>query len=148
MIVDAQPDAEYLALSYIWASSHDQHGQGTHSLSTAPAVTQDAIAVTLQLSYRYLWVDQFYINQDSPAEKHRQIANMDQIYAGAILTLIAAEESGSTRGLPGVSHCTVNLNSRIQLGHYSYFPLFRTAKEEIETSKCILITLNTHTRLI
>lgn len=40
--------------------------------------------------YRYLWVDRYCIDQDDVAEKKEQIAQMDRIYRGAELTIIAA----------------------------------------------------------
>jgi len=46
---------EYLALSYVWGSTPASKEQQTNF----PATICDAITVTLELGYRYLWVDQY-----------------------------------------------------------------------------------------
>ncbi|KAH7086898.1 heterokaryon incompatibility protein-domain-containing protein [Paraphoma chrysanthemicola] len=125
-------DARYFALSYVWgpalASAEDE------SLSNAPLVIKDAMLVTLRLSFRYLWVDRYCIDQRNALQKHRQIANMSSIYAGATLTLIAAGGTDPEVGLPGVSSCRCNLDATLQLGPYSYVPMFGNPKVAIGCS--------------
>jgi|TARA_R110002003_G_scaffold48_9_gene4004 hypothetical protein len=43
------------------------------------------------------------IDQKNPDQKHIQISNMDQIYSGAALVIIAAAGGDPQYGLPGVS---------------------------------------------
>lgn len=106
-----------MALSYIWG----RRASGlSKPLDEAPHVVQDAIIVTKELHYRYLWVrsiedfyepvrrrinevDQYCINQRDADEKSSQIAQMDKIYSEATLTIFAAAGHDADYGLPGVS---------------------------------------------
>ncbi|KFA51975.1 hypothetical protein S40293_10026 [Stachybotrys chartarum IBT 40293] len=104
----AQPGIAWIALSYVWGHAHaslDHYG------STLPPVlaktVQDAIQVTKDLGYRYLWIDRYCIDQVSTDEadqkaKALQISLMDQIYHGADLTIVAAAGDNANFGLPGV----------------------------------------------
>jgi len=56
--------------------------------------------LTLDLGYRYLWIDRYCIDQDDMEEKAQQTAQMDDIYAGSDVTIIAADSSD---GLSGVT---------------------------------------------
>ena len=92
---------EYVALSYVW-------GGGSHASTRSlpnPAfrVIEDAITVTKELGFRYLWIDRYCISQIDASERRHQIARMDQIYADAVLTIVAAAGEGPDYGLPGVS---------------------------------------------
>ncbi|KAJ4293350.1 hypothetical protein N0V90_008632 [Kalmusia sp. IMI 367209] len=59
--------------------------------------------VTRQLSFRYLWVDRYCIDQNDRNDKHTQIAQMDLIYSSAKLTIIAAAGEHPDNGLPGIN---------------------------------------------
>lgn len=85
-----------------------------------PKTVEDAITVTKSLDYRYLWVDELCIDQLDPVHRASQIGQMDQIYRGADLTIVAAYGDNKNCGLPGVNttprkkipivrfeHCTV-----------------------------------------
>jgi hypothetical protein len=95
----------YAALSYTWGESQPVKEQPNEGVlpSTTPKTVLDALLVALRLGIRYLWVDQYCIDQNDSKEKHRLISNMDRIYAGAELTIIAAAGSDPSYGLPGVS---------------------------------------------
>lgn len=67
-----------------------------------PGTIADAIEVTKLLHIRYLWVDQYCIDQDNDAEKQIQFAKMAAIYKGAQITIFALG-ADSNSGLPGVS---------------------------------------------
>jgi hypothetical protein len=69
------------------------------------------------LGERYLWVDFYCIDQQNPNGRKAQIDNMDLIYQGAYLTLIAQDGSDCHVGLPGMS-----------------IPLERTAQPRLQTS--------------
>lgn len=95
----------FVALSYVW-------GQGatvgqmslTEDLpSNLPLTIVDAITVTKELGFQYLWIDQYCIDQSDDEDKKRQIQQMDRIYKCADLTIIAAAGSDCNYGLPGVS---------------------------------------------
>jgi hypothetical protein len=94
----------YVALSYVWGSpppeSHELSGEASR---TFPRTIEDAMVVAKELDIPYLWVDRYCIDQDSQNEKHTMISNMDKIYSGAELIIIAAAGSDPQYGLPGVS---------------------------------------------
>lgn len=80
-----------------WTPTHD------FKLPTNLPLTIADITVTKALGLRYLWVDQYCINQQDKEDKRRQIEHMDLIYKFAELTIVAAAGHGSDYGLPGVS---------------------------------------------
>lgn len=111
VIVAAQQGFQWLALSYVWGSNHqtaatdgENNGfrPGAHLPADAAATIRDAITVTKRLGYRYLWVDEYCIDQSSEIHKRSQIKKMDRIYQGAILTIVAAAGNDKAYGLPGV----------------------------------------------
>ncbi|XXH02412.1 hypothetical protein Hte_008787 [Hypoxylon texense] len=107
-VVAAKESYQYVALSYVWGPlSNDEaldENNKTPLLSDClPLVVTDAITVTKSLGFRYLWIDKFCIVQDEPEIKHRQIADMDAVYANSELTIVAAAGLDGNYGLPGVS---------------------------------------------
>lgn len=105
-IVQIQPGALWVALSYVWG--HDQRNvspdgakHGTIPCAVSKTI-QHAIEVTKGLGYKYLWVDRYCINQEDEDEKHGLIAKMDMIYHGADLTIVAATGHDEDFGLPGI----------------------------------------------
>ncbi|KAH6953534.1 ankyrin repeat protein, partial [Fusarium avenaceum] len=110
----SQPNCrpEYVALSYVWGKSPvgqqpPQHSWQQESLDDqgtglVGAAIEDAIRVTLQLGYQYLWVDRYCIVQTGDeAIKQEQLRHMHMVYANAEVTLIAAAGEGASAGLPG-----------------------------------------------
>jgi hypothetical protein len=69
--------------------------------------------VVRRLGKRYLWVDQYCIDQKNKDVKARQILHMDQIYEGAYATIVAGSGFGAEFGLPGVAnrHRSVQLRA-------------------------------------
>ncbi|GAB1317812.1 hypothetical protein MFIFM68171_08022 [Madurella fahalii] len=108
----------YLTLSYVWGAESTPLVSTTanigalskpHSLAGSstlgrrlPRVIRDAMMVTLELGYRYLWVDRLCIVQDDEPHKQQQLAAMAAIYANSSITIIAAQ-GGDAQGLPGAS---------------------------------------------
>jgi hypothetical protein len=110
----ASEQDKYVALSYVWAKiapgvSKDSASSDIYEKTSLPPtdrlsqVIKDAIAVTKQLHFRYLWIDKYCINQHDASVKKHQIENMDLIYKGAEFTIIAAAGLDEHHGLPGVS---------------------------------------------
>ncbi|RSL91434.1 hypothetical protein CEP52_014257 [Fusarium oligoseptatum] len=95
----------YVALSYVWGqppSDQQQHQTIDESLGVIPAVVQDAIHVTLELGYEYLWVDRYCIIQTgSETIKQEQLRHMHTVYANAEVTLVDAAGEGTSTGLLG-----------------------------------------------
>lgn len=108
IIVEAAQEMRWLALSYVWGANYQTEGHsgyrsGSRISLDAPRTISDAISVTIQLGYRYLWVDEYCIDQNDPEHRSDQIQKMDQIYCGADLTIVAAAGEDKRYGLPGVS---------------------------------------------
>ncbi|CVL11961.1 hypothetical protein FPRO06_07817 [Fusarium proliferatum] len=107
---------EYIALSYVWGTTKPSKGQvedglnppPPSSIALGPCLDQvantifDAIQVTMALGRRYLWVDQYCIDQENPVKKRAQIKQMRRIYSNADLTIVAAAGKDANYGLPGV----------------------------------------------
>ncbi|KAI1195510.1 heterokaryon incompatibility protein-domain-containing protein [Nemania serpens] len=98
----------YVALSYVWgefnapSNCNTQHVFSSRKLPVAlPKVIDDAISVTRNLGYSFLWVDKYCIDQDDANSKHDQIRQMDLIYERAELTIISAcgDENDSLAGV-------------------------------------------------
>jgi hypothetical protein len=114
-VVDAPKDPKYASLSYVWGgapqtfltketySSLTTPGALSTIATQLPATIRDAIQLCRLLNEPYLWVDSLCIIQDSPEDKAAQIHQMDSVYAGATLTIVAASGSDCSFGLPGIS---------------------------------------------
>ena len=112
-VVLAPPDTPYVCLSYVWGP-HPQLQLIEKTLGTLTTkgvlfdettrigqTIKDAIFVCGMLSQDYLWVDSICIKQDDPSIRQAEIKNMDNIYAGAALTIVAASGSHADAGLHG-----------------------------------------------
>jgi hypothetical protein len=113
-LVEASPEAEYVALSYVWGgdvssasttrSNVDvlQIRNGLYDqITDLPQVIIEAIELVKSLSMRYLWIDRFCIVQDDGIAKRSQIKAMGSIYANAHFTIVAAENDNPADGLYG-----------------------------------------------
>ncbi|KAF5975678.1 hypothetical protein FBULB1_7254 [Fusarium bulbicola] len=102
-VVELAGFVKYVALSYVWGPSANLPAGHRHILSKA--VIKDAMYVTLQLGFRYIWVDQLCIDQTSIKDMNCQLGRMNTIYNQASVTIIAAAGESSAHGLPGVGQC-------------------------------------------
>jgi hypothetical protein len=64
---------------------------------------KDAMRLVSLLGERYLWIDALCLVQDDPADMSHGIENMDIIYEGALMTVIAANGKDQTSGLTGIN---------------------------------------------
>ena len=114
-VVDAPPDCEYVALSYVWGNVNQLRltSNTLHALSQdgalhgrfqAATTIQDAIELCRSMGIQYLWVDSLCILQEDLDEKNCSIMHMNTVYGCATLTIIAASGSNANAGLPGVRH--------------------------------------------
>jgi hypothetical protein len=87
----------YLTLSHRWGSKHHlrltksnlgrlQKGITFWSL---PQTYRDAVIVTVQLGYRYLWIDALCIIQDDPQDWLQESADMCTVYRNSCCTIFA-----------------------------------------------------------
>lgn len=115
-LVDVPADGSrprYLALSYVWgtisqpvlkrAVSKKWHTEGGLRAVDIPETIRDAMQLTGMVGYDYVWVDALCIVQDDSAARDHQITQMHEIYQHADVTIVAADGSDCTNGLPGVS---------------------------------------------
>jgi hypothetical protein len=85
-----------------------------------PLTIRDAIWVTKSLGYRFLWVDQYCIDQTNDDEKQQQFSRMGDIYAGAEITIFALGND-SNYGLPGVSaRQRISPRQHTTIGEYKF----------------------------
>jgi hypothetical protein len=126
-------EVEYVALSYVW-------GLGSHASTRAlpnPAsrVIEDAIVVTRELGFRYLWIDRYCVSQLDTPESQLQISSMDRIYADAVLTIVAVAGEGPNYGLPGVSRRHRYIHPTASIGDFHLVPSLRPPRDIVRASK-------------
>ncbi|KAF2671523.1 HET-domain-containing protein [Microthyrium microscopicum] len=103
--------ANYLALSYCWGQVHsitttkstiEDRRKGI-SMSELPRTIRDAVKVTIELGYQYLWVDRLCILQGTDSESlddwKYQCGLMEQIYGQATVTISASAVEDPEGGL-------------------------------------------------
>lgn len=103
-LVDSVPGEklQYAALSYCWGGDqaykttkanrqayYQESGIPHDALAPFKTIT-DAIYVARLLGLSYLWIDSLCIVQDDDEDKGREIGKMQDIYAGAYVTISAA----------------------------------------------------------
>ncbi|TEA14095.1 hypothetical protein C8034_v003502 [Colletotrichum sidae] len=138
----APAKAEYTALSYVWGDATSQNvsttaessqGRPLSSMAELPRVIEDAIALTMAMGLRYLWVDRYCIDQQSSA-KHEQIRQMDSIYESAQLTIVAAAGTDPDYGLPGISRRR-SIQQTAKMGRCTIISTMRHPSLEISFTK-------------
>ncbi|KAF4611454.1 hypothetical protein D9613_003810 [Agrocybe pediades] len=115
-IVRAPNDCRYFTLSYVWGrvpvfqtlKSNVRSLEKPGSLlrpeyrDKIPKTILNAIQVTKDLGFRYLWVDSLCIIQDDETgSKAEAIAKMDLVYSSGFLTIIATGPNANA-GIQGV----------------------------------------------
>jgi hypothetical protein len=123
----------YVALSYVWGTS--SHASTRSLPSPAARVIEDAITVTKRLGYQYLWVDRYCISQTDAVESREQITRMDQIYADAVVTLVAAAGEGPHYGLPGVSHTSRRQQPGVVVANFHLVSTLESPRDVVLSSK-------------
>ncbi|KAK2608010.1 hypothetical protein N8I77_006648 [Diaporthe amygdali] len=106
-LMNSTSSVSYVALSYVWGTNTQPKplalGDGGNKCFLAAEVSrviEDAIVVTRDhLGIRYIWVDQYCINQGDPAVKARQIDDMKEVYMHAEVTIVAAVGADADAGL-------------------------------------------------
>jgi hypothetical protein len=68
-LIVAQPGCEYLALSYVWGTKIRTSIASLGDLDDCPKVIIDSMDVTLNLPFRYFWVDRYCIDQLDDEDK-------------------------------------------------------------------------------
>jgi hypothetical protein len=96
-------DAPYVCLSYVWGNIPAEQMPSADSLPILPKLIEDSIDVAVRIGIPFLWVDRYCIDQNNMAEKHDLIQNMDKVYRGAALTIVAVSGHSPHDGLPGIN---------------------------------------------
>ncbi|KAK3109983.1 hypothetical protein LTR53_016199 [Teratosphaeriaceae sp. CCFEE 6253] len=99
---------EYVALSHCWGTpgtvpktlqaTRAQYGVEIPT-SVLTKTFRDAIQVTADLGYKYIWIDSLCIVQNNDDDWAAEAAKMGDIYAGAALVLAAASATDGSGGL-------------------------------------------------
>ena len=111
----------YVALSYVWGNSKRLSAEESAKLEQSaalptrcPTTVEHALQAVLGIKERYLWVDQYCINQYHAKAKSQQIAAMGEIYKCALITIVALG-THSEAGLPGIARSEGRCASKIQV---------------------------------
>lgn len=101
LCIPSQDDIDvvaYATLSYCWGGVNflklkqqliPKWRAGEH-ICHLPQVFQDAISITKQLGFRYLWIDALCIIQDSEEDFKREAATMAEVYSNTAVNIVAA----------------------------------------------------------
>lgn len=115
-INETEARGTYLALSYCWGKpnpkkqsrlselrlNNEQDLVKEIRLEELEQSVQDAILVTRELGYSYLWVDRLCIIQNCPDDKRREIGKMATTYKNAAITLAAGTATRACEGFLGI----------------------------------------------
>ena len=98
---------DYVALSHCWGDADTvpktmikdlKHYQRRIPKAFLSRTFQDAIKITRQLGFRYIWIDALCIIQDSEDDWKEQAAAMANVYGGAFVTIAATSASNGAGG--------------------------------------------------
>jgi len=80
-----------------------------------PRTIQDAIHVTYELGFRYLWIDSLCLVQDDKKDLDCEIDRMGDIYRSSTLTIFAEAADGATQGLKSFRDVRLSKPSRVRV---------------------------------
>jgi hypothetical protein len=149
-IVPAQKGAQYVALSYVWghrevakplmlSKNTRDRLTGPGGLSDShfyiPKVVHDAMVITSELGFDFLWIDALCIVQDDDEDIGRQIGKMDQVYSCASLTIVSTEPHANC-DIPGVRENTRTPDQTVcKIGHLELINTLPTLSQAFESSE-------------
>jgi hypothetical protein len=84
------------------ANKQTLSSEGGLSLDELARTISDSLRCLNKLKHKYLWVGALCVIQDDDDDKRAQIPTMAQIYANAVVTLLAASAASAEGGLRGV----------------------------------------------
>jgi hypothetical protein len=116
-LVELYEKVSYLCLSYVWGPDHTpfqtiksniqqlkESGKLKEFENRLPYTVRDAIALTRELHFQYLWIDRLCITQDDSTHRDEQIEHMGAIYNNASLTICATDGENAEYCLRGIGH--------------------------------------------
>lgn len=100
-------DTEYVSLSHCWGKvpfftlTQDklQRLEQSIPMQQLPMAFQDAIRITYDLGFRYIWIDSLCIIQDSRDDWHKESLAMGRVYLNSVLNLAATGYQNGQEGL-------------------------------------------------
>lgn len=142
--------ADYVTLSHCWGPQGNlaltttkgnlqEHLAGI-SWDSLPKTFQDAVIVTREVGFRYLWIDALCILQDDVDDWHRESNSMGLIYENAKFTISASGAAHGTEGcfMGQPSMNTVNIpymvGGSIQSTACLAIPYLSQTEASVETS--------------
>jgi len=140
---------DYVALSYCWGGDQmhmttkgNYHSTGkTIFYNELPQTLQDAIKVTTELGYHFVWIDSLCIVQDCPVDKSHEIAKMPSIYSNAVITIAAATAASTTEGFLQRRTTSTPIISKVHFEDQT-FQVHSGGMVELETRKCETLPLD------
>ncbi|KAF1934610.1 HET-domain-containing protein [Clathrospora elynae] len=107
---------QYVTLSYCWGDGPSFKAVSTSMESlrsgfeaqSLPKTLRDAVRLTYEMGFEYIWIDSLCIQQDNFEDWSRESARMAQVYGDAAFT-ICADIAGSTND--GIFQARDNLQS-------------------------------------
>jgi hypothetical protein len=99
--------AGYVTLSHCWGDARILRLTGGNiselhhdiPLSSLPKTFLEAIQITMELGFNYLWIDSLCIVQDSRDDWRNEAASMGSVYRYSVLTIAATGARNSHQGL-------------------------------------------------
>ncbi|KAK2609863.1 hypothetical protein N8I77_003340 [Diaporthe amygdali] len=113
--MSSDTDVHYVALSHCWGTAQplktcreniDRHITYGMSQTELPATFRDAIQVSRNLGFKYIWIDSVCIIQDDHRDWEEQSSQMASVYSNADLVLAAASSSSADEGFLGHNRLT------------------------------------------
>ena len=98
--------APYVCLSHCWGKEKPyvttldslKSRETAINVQDLPSTFRDAVKITRDLGFRYLWIDSLCIIQDSREDWRCESARMGRLYQKAVLTIAASGAKGDTEG--------------------------------------------------
>ena len=96
--------AHYVALSHCWGKNPIIRTMNANiedhkkRLPNLPKTFQDAVTITREMGFRYLWIDSLCIIQMDKLDWEKESSKMCDVYSNAFFTIAAAASSDSTGG--------------------------------------------------
>jgi hypothetical protein len=129
-ILPATANQSYICLSYVWGQgTADGATTGSMLPDVVPKTVEDAMYVAINLGIPFLWVDRYCIDQQNSHDKHNIIQNMDRIYQGADLTIIATVGDDPHHGLPGIRDTPRSQQTMLKVKDCTYVAAESVTKE-------------------
>lgn len=99
----------YVALSHCWGGqipgqttkANKAQRQQQMTMEELPKTFTDAIQITVELGYKYIWIDALCIVQDDVDDWGIEATKMASIYAGCAVMISALEAKSSSAGILG-----------------------------------------------